>query len=81
MKKLSFKKILQKFYIIQKDRIIDIFYVDNIVFAFKKNKVNKVKKIIELLLQALTLNIISKLKWFLELYVIYNSTKQIIWLL
>lgn len=62
MKKLDFKKISQKFFLIQKDRIISFFDIDNIIFIFKKNQVDKIKKIVELLSQALIIKIISKLK-------------------
>lgn len=50
MKKLGFKEISQEPCIVQKDKIIAFFYVNNIVFAFKKDKVNKIKKIVESLL-------------------------------
>lgn len=36
IKKLSFKEILKVSCIVQKDRYIGFFYVDDIVFAFKK---------------------------------------------
>lgn len=62
MKKLGFKKILQELYIVQRDGIIDFFYIDNIVFTFKKNQVDEVKKIVELLSQVLTIKIIGKVK-------------------
>lgn len=48
MKKLSFKKILQESYVIQKEGFLGFFYIDNIVFTFKKNRVDKVKKIVKL---------------------------------
>ena len=43
IKKLGFKKILQELWIVQKDRIIGFFYVDYIVFAFKKERTDEVK--------------------------------------
>ena len=48
---------------------------------FKKNRDNKIKMIIELLSQALTIKVVDELKWFLGLHVICNRTKRTIWLL
>ena len=81
MKKLGFKEIPQEPCVVQKDGIIGFFYVDDVVFAFKKDRANKVKKIVESLSQALMIKVVGELKWFLELYVIRNSTKRTIWLL
>lgn len=50
MKKLGFKKILQEPCIVQKDGIIGFFYVENIFFAFKKNQVEEMKRLVEQLL-------------------------------
>lgn len=59
---MGFKKIYQESYVVQKDGIIGFFYVNDIIFAFKKDKANKVKKIVESLLQALTIKVVGKLK-------------------
>lgn len=42
---LSLKTIPQEPYVVQKDRIIGFFYVDDIVFAYKKNQADKVKRL------------------------------------
>ena len=62
IKKLGFEKISQKPYVVQKDGIISCFYADNIVFTFKKDRVDEVKKIVELLLETLTIKIVGELK-------------------
>ncbi len=80
MKKLGFKEILKEPWIVQKDGIIGFFYVDDIVFAFKKEQTDKVNQIIESLPQALTIKVVGELKWFLGLQVIRNRSKQTIWL-
>ena len=81
MKKLGLKEIPQEPCIVQKDGIIDFFYVDDIVFTFKKDRADKVKKIGELLSETLTIKIVDELKLVLGLHVICNCTKQTIWLL
>ena len=80
MKKLGFKEIPQEPCVVQKDGIIGFFYVDDIVFAFKKDRDDEVKKIVESLSQVLTIKVVGELKWFLELHVIRNRTKRTIWL-
>lgn len=46
----------------QKNGIICFFYVNNIVFAFKKEKTNEIKKIMISLLQILTIKKKKELK-------------------
>ena len=46
----------------QKNGVIYFFYIDHIVFAFKKEKSDKVKKVVDLLSKKLTIEVVSKLK-------------------
>lgn len=46
----------------QKNGIIYFFYIDNIVFAFKKNQYNKVEKILFSFLEILTIERKKELK-------------------
>lgn len=61
-----------------KNKIISFFYVDDIVFAYKKDQANEVKYIRKLLQQKLIIKEVSKLKWFLGLHVVQNHSKQTI---
>lgn len=61
IKKSGFKKILQELYIIQKDGINYFFYTNNILFTFKKNQYNKIKKTIALFSKTLTIDRKKKL--------------------
>ena len=61
-----------------KNKIISFFYVDDIVFVYKKDQANKVKYIRELLQQKLIIKEVGKLKWFLGLHVIQNHSKRTI---
>ncbi len=44
MKKLGFEEILQEPFVVQKNGIICFFYLDNIVFAFKNDQRDKIKR-------------------------------------
>lgn len=70
IKRLRFKTILQESCMIQKNRIIGFFYVDDIVFAYKKDQADKVKRIRKSLQQRLTIKEVSKLKWCLAFHVV-----------
>ena len=80
IKRLSFKKIPQKLCVAQKNRIIYFFYVNDIVVAYKREKEDEVTQIKKSLKQRLTIKKVSKLKWFLDLYVMQNCSKWTIWL-
>lgn len=61
MKKIDFKEIFQEACIIQENRI-GFFYINNLISIVKKDKANKIKKIIKSLLRTLTIKVISKPK-------------------
>ena len=62
IKKVGFEEIPQKPCVVQKNNIICFFYVNNIVFAFKKNQRKEVEKTIDSLSKALTIERKRELK-------------------
>ena len=70
MKKLGYAKIPQEPCIVQRNGVICFFYVDDIVFAYRKDQSEEVKRTIASLLESLTLEDKGELKWFLGLNVI-----------
>ena len=80
IKKLGFEEIPQEPCVMQKNGIICFFYVDNIVFAFKKDQHNEVERTVALLSKALTIERKRELKWFLGLHVIRDRSKRALWL-
>ncbi len=64
----------------QQNGIIFFFYMDNIVFAFKKDQRDEVERIIASLSKALTIERKRELKWFLGLHVIRDRSKKALWL-
>ena len=81
LKKLGYAEIPQEPCIVQKNRVICFFYVDNIVFAYRKDQSEEVKRTIASLSESLTLEDKGKLKWVLGLNVIWNRATQTMWLL
>ena len=80
MKKLGFEEILQEPCVVQKNGIICFFYVDDIVFAFKKDQRDEVERTVASLSKALTIERKEELKWFLGLHVIRDRSKGALWL-
>ncbi len=80
MKKLGFEEIPQEPFVVQKNGIIFFFYMDDIVFAFKKDQCDEVEKTVASLLKALTIERKGELKWFLGLHVIHDRSERALWL-
>ncbi len=80
MKKLGFEKILQEPCMVQKNGIIYFFYMDDIVFAFKKDHRNEIERTVASLSKALTMEKKEELKWFLRLHLIRDRSKRALWL-
>ncbi len=81
MKKLGFKEIPLEPFIVQKIGIICFFYMDDIVFAFKKDQPDEVEGIVAWLSKALTIERKKELKWFLGLHMIRDRSERALWLL
>ena len=80
LKSFGFTEIPQEPCVMQKNGIICFFFVDDIVFAFKKEKSNEVKQIVDLLSKTLTIEVIGELKWFLGLHIIRHRPSRTLWL-
>ena len=80
MKKLGYAEILQEPCIVQRNGIICFFYVDDIVFAYRKDQTEELKRTIASLSESLTLEDKGELKWFLGLNVVRNRMSRTMWL-
>ena len=78
--KLGYAEIPQKPCIVQRNGVICFFYVDDIVFAYRKDQSKEIKRTIASLSESLTLEDKGELKWFLGLNVIRNRATQTMWL-
>ena len=64
-----------------KDDIICFYFVDDIMFAFKRHKREEVKTKIKSLKKAFTIKEKDDLKWFLSMHIICNQDQKSLWLL
>ena len=74
--KLSFEEILPEKCVVQKNGIICFFYMDDIVFAFKKNQRDEVQGTVVSLSKTLTIERKRELKWFLGLRMICDRSER-----
>ena len=81
LKKLSFQEIFQEPCVVQKNGIISFLYVNDIVFAYKKDQKDKIDQIVKLLWRTITIKKINELKWFLGFHIVWNQIKWTILLL
>jgi hypothetical protein len=63
-----------------KGKIVVFFYVNNIVFCYQKTDKKKAQKAIKELSKEYQMSTLSELKWFLEIYILYNRSQRLLWL-
>ena len=66
---------------VSKEDILYFFFVDDIVFAFKKKDQLNVKEIVNVLKRKFKLKEFGEFKWFFEMYIFKNKDKQLLQLL
>ena len=66
---------------VNKKDIFYFFFVDDIVFAFKKKDQPNVKEIVNVLKRKFRLEEFGKLKWFFKMYIFKDRDKWLLWLL
>ncbi len=76
IKKLGFEATSQEPFLVQKTAIFYFFYMDNIVFAFKKDQCDEVERTVASLSKSLTIERKEELKWFLGLHMIHDCSKR-----
>jgi hypothetical protein len=72
--------VLQELCIIISNKAIVFYYINNIVFAYKKQDKPLVDKAIKGLKKQFKITDYNELKWFLRIYVLRNRQKQYLWL-
>jgi Reverse transcriptase (RNA-dependent DNA polymerase) len=79
LKDLGFTEVPQEPCVVLKDGIICFFFVDDIVFAFRKKDRDKVAQMIKSLREIFTMMELGELKWFLDMHIIRNRSKRSLW--
>ena len=80
LKDLGFTEVPQEPCVVIKGGIICFFFVDDIVFAFRKKDHKEVKCITSSLKETFTMKDMGELKWFLGMHVMRDRTKRQLWL-
>ncbi|SRR6266566_4604350 len=66
---------------VSKEDILYFFFVDDIVFVFRKKDQPNVKEIVNVLKERFRLEELGELKWFFEIYIFRDKDKQLLWFL
>jgi hypothetical protein len=80
LKDLGFTEVPQEPCVVLKDGIICFFFVDDIVFAYRKKDKDKVTQIVNSLKKTFTMTELGELKWFLGMHVIRDRSKRSLWI-
>jgi hypothetical protein len=77
---MGFMEVPQEPCIMRRGRIICFFYVDDIVFIFRKKDTKHVTGAVAEMRKHFKLNVIGELKWFLGIHIFRDRPKRSLWL-
>ena len=77
---LGFREIPQEPCVMLKEGVIVFFYVDDIVFCYRKRDTSIVETVKKALAEKIELNFLGELKWFLGVHVLRNRQSKRLWL-
>jgi reverse transcriptase-like protein len=80
LKDLGFTEVPQEPCVVIKGGIICFFFVDDIVFAFRKKDRDEVNHILSSLKKIFTMKDLGELKWFLGMHIMRDRSKRRLWL-
>jgi hypothetical protein len=80
LKELGFKEVPQEPCVMLNGGIVVFFYVDDIVFCYRKKDKARTEGVIQELQKEYQMNILGELKWFLGIHVLRDRRQQKIWL-
>ena len=80
LRNLGFSEVPQEPCAMRRGGVICFFYVDDIVFAFRKEDKETVTKTVAGLEKHFTLNVLGELKWFLGIHVFRDRLRKTLWL-
>ena len=77
---LGFREIPQEPCVMLKEGVIVFFYVDDIVFCYRKRDTSIVETVKKALAEKIELNFLGELKWFLGVHVLRDRQSKRLWL-
>jgi hypothetical protein len=80
LRDLGFKTIPEEPCVMLKDGVIVFFFVDDIIWAYRKERVAEARKAMASLQQKYNMTVLGEPKWFLGIHIIRNRAKRTIWL-
>src|SRR6266480_4650772 len=80
LRSLSFKEVPQEPCVILNGGIIIFFYVNDIVFCYRKHKEERTRALIRELQKIYIINILGELRWFLGIHVLRDRRQRLLWL-
>jgi hypothetical protein len=75
-REMGFKEVPQEPCVMMKGSVIVFFYVDDIVFCYRKKDVNLANEAIDSLQRRYSIKDLGELKWFLGVHVLRDRTKK-----
>jgi hypothetical protein len=80
LRNMGFTEVPQEPCVMKRGGIICFFYVDDIVFAYRKKDSKAVTEAVDEMQNHFRLNPIGELKWFLGMHIFRNRPKRSLWL-
>jgi hypothetical protein len=80
LRNMRFTEVLQEPCIMKRGGIICFFYIDDIVFAYRKKDSKAMREAVDEMQNYFRLNPIGELKWFLGMHIFRDRPKRSLWL-
>src|SRR5579871_2458577 len=80
LKELGFKAVPQEPCVMLNRSIVVFFYVDDMVFCYRKREEERTKQLIQELRMKYEMEILGELKWFLGIHVLRDRRQRQLWL-
>jgi len=79
-KRLGFREVPQEPCVMINGGVVVFFYVDDIVFCYRKRDEARAKVFVDQLQQSYKMNMLGPLKWFLGIHILRNRATRTLWL-
>ena len=80
LRNMGFSEVLQEPCVVRRGGVVCFFYVDDIVFAYRKKDAEVVANAIAQMRNHFKLNELGELKWFLGIHIFRDRPKRSLWL-